>query len=405
MIPRVAVIIPTFNRKEYVQETIDSVLAQIYSDYEVIVIDDGSSDGTGEALQVRFGDRIRYVWQENQGESAARNHGIKLSRGTYIALLDSDDLWLPEKLGKQVAILDANPDVVLVFTASWRIDEKGQRLEDEPSFGNVHQNDPTLEALCLQNVMGNAGSTAMICRKQIERVGGFDQALQYGEDWDLWLRLRQQGKFAFIDEPLACIRQHGGSQWHTPQPETIDQRLADHKQMLENIFATWPGDVPYSLQERALARAYSMAAFLDYFIGRTALGQQRLSRAIELDPDYRSELQHLPMKLRNQFLHLNTGLITHRPVQTIIADAAQAFEYWPRELPLSDCLKSQLLKDICAHHLFESYKARDFPATRYCLANAILHDPSLLRNRGVWSIGLEVFLGSRVARWLRRTVK
>lgn len=100
--PRVSVIIPTYNRREYVQEAIDSALAQTFTDYEIIVIDDGSTDGTSEALQARYGNRIHYEWQENQGESVARNRGIELARGEYIAFLDSDDLWHPEKLAKQI---------------------------------------------------------------------------------------------------------------------------------------------------------------------------------------------------------------------------------------------------------------------------------------------------------------
>ncbi len=120
--PTVSVIIPTYNRRAYVQEAIDSVLAQTYTDYEIIVIDDGSTDGTGEALRERYGDKIIYEWQENQGLSAARNRGIESSRGQYIALLDSDDLWMPEKLERQVACLSQHPEVAMVARAYARRD-------------------------------------------------------------------------------------------------------------------------------------------------------------------------------------------------------------------------------------------------------------------------------------------
>ena len=107
--PRVSVVIPTYNRREYVQEAIDSVLAQSYTDYELIVVDDGSNDSTGEALHSRYGDRLAYEWRPNAGVSAARNRGLELARGEFIAFLDSDDVWLPQKLQQQVAFLDESP--------------------------------------------------------------------------------------------------------------------------------------------------------------------------------------------------------------------------------------------------------------------------------------------------------
>ena len=101
--PTVSIIIPTYNRQSLVQETIDSVLRQSLSDWELIVIDDGSTDETGAVLTERYGTSIRYVYQQNQGESAARNYGISLAQGKYVAFLDSDDLWLPNKLQRPAA--------------------------------------------------------------------------------------------------------------------------------------------------------------------------------------------------------------------------------------------------------------------------------------------------------------
>jgi len=400
--PRVSIIIPTFNRKDYIQEAIDSVLAQTYTDYEVIVIDDGSDDATGEALKTRYGDRIHYIWQENQGESAARNHGIGIARGEYIALLDSDDLWLPEKLAKQVDLFDKNSDMVLMFTGSLQIDARGRRLDVPPSCIDIVESQLTLESLCLYNVIGTP-STVMIRRELLEHVGKFDQAIRYGEDWDLWLRLRCQGKFSAINEPLTYFRVHSGSQWHNPRPETIDQRLADHQRMLERVFKIWPGNVPAGLPERAAARAYGMAGYLDYLIGRVSLGKQRLELAFQLDPDYKSDLQRLPEQLKYYFMISYSTLSANRSPKTALEIAVRAFKQWPDELELSDRWITQTLRDIFVHFLYTSYKAHDFSTTRYCLTRAIRYDRSLLRNRGVWSIGLAVFLGTRMADWLKRS--
>jgi len=403
--PRVSVIIPTYNRKEYVQEAIDSVLAQTYTDYEIIVIDDGSSDVTGEALRARYGDRIRYIWQENQGESAARNYGIGISQGEFVALLDSDDLWLPDKLAKQIDVLDRNPDKVLVFTASWKIDATGRRLESLPVCSNVDESQLTLESLCLKNAMGYAVSTVLIRRHTLELVGRFDPTIRYGEDWDLWLKLRRQGEFISLNEPLACYRQHGGSQWHNPSPETIDQRLVDHQRMLEKVFKNWPDDVPAGLPEHAAARAYGIAGYLDYVIGRVSSGKQRLKLAIQLDPVYRSDLQELPAQLKYHFQFVNSDPLTNMALKKRLNLAVGAFENLPEELGLPGKFMSQTLRDLFVHFLFTSYKAHDFSTTRYCLVKAVSCDLSLLRNRGVWSISLEVFLGTRTANLMRRLVR
>ena len=124
--PRVSVIIPTYNRAGYLCESIESVLTQTYTDYEIIVVDDGSTDDTEEVLQLWIADgTIHYVWQENRGESAARNHGIELAIGEYIAFLDSDDLFMPTKLEEQVAYLDNHPEVGMAHSCYSKFGEAG----------------------------------------------------------------------------------------------------------------------------------------------------------------------------------------------------------------------------------------------------------------------------------------
>ena len=115
-------IIPTYNRRTLLPRAIDSVLAQTRAVEEIIVVDDGSTDGTGDMLRERYGDRVRHVWQSNAGVSAARNHGMRLARGRYLALLDSDDEWMPEKTALQVAFLDARPEFGMVVCDVERID-------------------------------------------------------------------------------------------------------------------------------------------------------------------------------------------------------------------------------------------------------------------------------------------
>jgi len=402
--PKVSVVIPTYNRRAYLTEAIDSVLAQTYADYEVIVVDDGSTDGTRQLLDERYDDRIRYLWQENQGESVARNRGIALATGEYIALLDSDDVWLPDRLMKQVPILDAEPDTVLVFGQAWLMDADGRRLNDPPLCSDVHESDLTLETLCLENALGSGTCTALIRREPLDRVGGFDPAIQLGEDWDLWLRLRRQGQFAFVNEVLGCMRRHAGSQWHYHRPETVDKRLADHLRLLEKFFSDWPGTAPPSdgsyphtdgfyphLRERALARQYAIVASLDYAIGRPASGQQRLGNAIQLDPQHWSVPEPFVELLINNLLGI--ALLRDRPMPETVAHLEAAFDHWPPELSLSKRWKARILGEVYAGLGFASFRARDLSRTRRCLLRAVWHDPSWLCNRGVWSIGFRALPG------------
>ena len=126
--PKVSVIIPTYNRAAYVKEAIDSVLGQSYEDYEIIVVDDGSSDDTNAVVK-GFGDsRIRYIYQKNKGISGARNTGIRNARAQFVALLDSDDIWFPQILELEVPILDQNPDLCLVYSKAHAMDQEDNPL-------------------------------------------------------------------------------------------------------------------------------------------------------------------------------------------------------------------------------------------------------------------------------------
>ncbi len=197
----VTVIIPTYNRRKMVQEAIHSVLQQKYRDFELIVIDDGSTDGTGEAIRDLPG--VRYLFQSNQGVSAARNRGVREGRGELVAFLDSDDLWLPQKLEVQVAFMRAHPEVQICQTDEiWlrngvRVNPRNKHRK--PS-GDIFAR--SLE-LCLVSP-----SAVMMRREFFARMGGFDEALPPCEDYDLWLRVAAEEPVLLIQKPL--ITKRGG---------------------------------------------------------------------------------------------------------------------------------------------------------------------------------------------------
>ncbi len=198
--PRVSVIIPTYNRAGIIAEAVDSVLAQDYKDFELIVVDDGSTDNTSEVM-ARYGDDVRVLFQENKGVSAARNRGITEASGKLIAFLDSDDLWLPQKLSTQVEFFSQRPDALICQTEEvWlrngiRINPKHRHKK--PS-GMIFE--PSLK-LCLVSP-----SAVMIRRDLLDRTGGFDETLPACEDYDLWLRISCRFPVYLIETPLIIKR-------------------------------------------------------------------------------------------------------------------------------------------------------------------------------------------------------
>ncbi len=198
--PAVSVIIPTFNRRDFVREAVDSVLAQDFNDVELIVVDDGSTDGTAEALAA-YGRRLRLIRQANSGVSAARNTGIRAAAAPLIALLDSDDLWLPGKLTTQTAFFQRHPDALICQTEEIWI-RNGLRVNPrkkhrKPS-GDIFER--SLQ-LCLVSP-----SAVMMRRRLLDEVGLFDESLPACEDYDLWLRVACRHPVYLIDEPLIVKR-------------------------------------------------------------------------------------------------------------------------------------------------------------------------------------------------------
>lgn len=208
--PKVSIIIPIYNASKYIVEAIDSVLSQTYKDFEVIVIDDGSTDNTKEILH-NFGEKINYYYQENQGAVKARNKAFELSKGELIAFLDQDDLWQPENLAKKVAYLDKNPQVPVVTS-------------DFIFFGDVLQNSSFNERnffldkkvgdeFIIPNTLGLLIDqcfmfcpTTMLRRETFKKYGGFK--VEVSDDYDLFLRIAAESNFGCINEVLVKKRVH-----------------------------------------------------------------------------------------------------------------------------------------------------------------------------------------------------
>lgn len=201
--PLVSIVIPAYNAAKYIVQTIESVIEQTFPDWELWIIDDGSTDDTASVVTPFLADaRIHYVYQKNQERSAARNHGIRRSNGSYVAFLDADDLWLPTKLERQVALMERRQNVGLCFT-------RYRSLDRSTAQGVPTNFDPTADNFrrLLEESNFIAPSAAMVRRDVFEIVGLFDELLPvYGcEDWDMWLRIARQYHLAMVVEPILVL--------------------------------------------------------------------------------------------------------------------------------------------------------------------------------------------------------
>ncbi len=238
--PLVSVILPTYNRAWIVGEAVESVLGQDYPHLELIVVDDGSTDGTPELLAA-YGDRLRCIRQENQGVSAARNTGIRHATGYLIALLDSDDMWLPGKLSAQIDHFDAHPETLICQTEEIWI-RNGVRVN--PGKRHRKQSGMIFErslALCLVSP-----SAVMLRRSLLDEVGLFDEALPACEDYDLWLRITRKHPVHLIDTPL-IVKRGGHADQLSRMPELDKYRIRAISRLLDG------GDLTPSQQDAAIA--------------------------------------------------------------------------------------------------------------------------------------------------------
>ena len=214
----ISVIIPTFNRKETLKRAIQSVVMQSYTPYEIIVIDDGSDDGTKEWLKDNF-PNVKYIYQMNSGVSSARNKGIKFARGDWIALLDSDDEWLPSKLKDQAYEIELNPAAKFLHTNEiWiRNGVRVNQMKKHKKYGGY------IFEKCLD--MCRISPSSVLIKKDIfDEIGMFDETLKVCEDYDLWLRFASKYPVHFLDQPL--IKKYGG---HSDQLSKVDDGIESYR--------------------------------------------------------------------------------------------------------------------------------------------------------------------------------
>ncbi|HUN57340.1 MAG TPA: glycosyltransferase [Candidatus Binataceae bacterium] len=296
MEPLVSVIIPAYNASATLDAAIGSVLIQSYPDFEVIVINDGSTDRTAEILR-GYGDRIRVVGQENRGAASARNTGLEIARGSYIAFLDADDLWKPELLARLVPVLEADPGCVLAYADLEIVDSNGHSLRTS-LIGGTNAHAPTLDEM-LHRVWPIMPSAVVMRKSVLEAIGGFCtefKSCTY-EDLYCWMRAREHGHFIYLPERLAQwrfslyprrLKRGGGVSSHN---RAVFARLVRER---------WGVAIAPLIDSRVRAPRSILG-----YIGLTAMRDGDLERAREA---FRYALELDPRRVKNYFRLARTYL-------------------------------------------------------------------------------------------------
>ncbi len=287
--PKISVVIPAYNVMAYLPETVESVIKQTFTDLEVLIINDGSSDQIVQWVSQLTDPRIKLISQENQGLPGARNTGITHAQGEYIAFLDADDLWEPSKLEKQVECFEKAPEVGLVYTWTTLIDSLRKPIGI--TF-NYDLEGKVWEQILVVDAVGN-GSSAMVRRNCFNTVGNFDTSLTWGEDWDMWIRIAAQYPFAVVKEYLTLYRQHPGS-----MSKNLEKSLKNLDIVIEKAFATVPQDLLY-LKNLTYGHMNLCQAWVAMYAGDYKQAINFRQQALVYNPQ---------LRYTKSFLHLNLGI-------------------------------------------------------------------------------------------------
>lgn len=287
MTPRVSVIMPVRNGKDYLQEALDSVLQQSFADLELLLIDDGSTDEDYDRYALQD-ERIRVLHLTGLGVSRARNVGMALARGDLIAFLDADDIWFPGKLQTQVAYFDQHPDVGVVFGQFIRwpaLPEGGfapaaSLMQDACQFTHM---DPERSGWLYTRLLDGllvGMNTAVVRRSVYEAIGGFNEAMRQGEDYDFWLKASRVAEMHSLDGPVALYRIHGASAMHRLSAESHLVNLLKAASMRWGL-KTLGGQslAPRAFTER-LARVYFDHAYAHYWRGDRTIARAAFWHAL-----------------------------------------------------------------------------------------------------------------------------
>ncbi|RPI78464.1 MAG: glycosyltransferase family 2 protein [Chloroflexi bacterium] len=378
--PQVSVIIPTRNRANLLAEAIESVLNQTYSDFELVIVDDGSTDHTAEVVTAFRDQRIVYCKQEKQERGAARNKGVALSQGEFITFLDDDDWYMPRKLEIQVRELRANPDVGIVIGGWDRVKESGELVRSERPW--LHHPKPALQDW-LFAAMAHVAAV-MIRRSWFERVGGFNHILEQSEDTYFWFRLAQERcPVAWVKEMVFRQRIHGSN-----SVRNLQHVKKGKVSMLETIFADPNISTHLGMsKENAFARVYMGFACLQYAANLPEDAKADLAYAVELDPS-------LLLNNADRLFEIVAAYAWNHLTDDPIVFTNRVFSNLPEKLSDLQKHRRAAVARTWIVGAFRSYQYKDMGKVRNNVFRAFAADPSSLLNRGLISILVRSLINS-----------
>ena len=280
---RASIIVIVYNGEQYIERAVQSALSQTVADIEVIVVDDGSRDGSVDRVMRIPDSRLRLVRQQNQGPSAARNTGIREAKSDWIAFLDCDDWWAPDKLEHQLAIATRGKNVALVYSGATTLLEDGSVLSEAvPRLRGA-----ILKKLLLGNHVTGSASSVLIKRRVLEEVGGFRTDIHYGEDWDLWLQISARHRIEMVPEShvfLLSRRESQGMQ--------VTRMRDSCLRLLGEAFDTYASHLTHLRRPATVAVHYRAA--IDYeIIGQLPAARAELRKVLALAPLHSSALRRM----------------------------------------------------------------------------------------------------------------
>jgi glycosyltransferase involved in cell wall biosynthesis/LmbE family N-acetylglucosaminyl deacetylase len=404
-IPSISIIIPTHNRADCIGETIQSVLDQTYTDWELIVVDAGSTDRTAQVV-ARFDDkRVIYIYQENCREaSISRNVGFAHARGEYVSFLDSDDRMLPHNLETLVNLLNQRPEIGIAYGWYYWINQNGRpNTHRGPKLSGQQATQPwpdilvtpcgtTLEGQILSQLVLEdtiLTGTALIRRSCVEAIEGFDAGIQYLEHWDFYLRLARAGyAYACARDAVALICLHSVN-----QRENKDEVLAERRLILDRLFndPTLETALSSNMRSQAYYNTYALFAIDYYALGQFKQGTICLNRAMEYAPLSPDDLAKMAELISAQALA--SEKIPFKFTESLLEEIVSVAS--------ARQLRRKVLGRVSAGLAFRHYQSGESHQVWRHVLTAIKHDPAMLRNRGLVRIGLEGAFGSGIVNWIR----
>ena len=232
--PKVSVVTPAYNAENTIAESIQSVINQTFSDFDMIIIDDGSTDRTAEIIKSIEDSRIRYIYQDNAERAAARNLGIQNAKGRYIAFLDADDFWVEDKLEKQITLFRKNPELGLVYSDLYLFDDQSKEIITKYSnIRKLYKGRVALREMLTENFIQSP--TPIVRREVFEQVGNFDVCLVPREDIEMWVRIVARYPIDYVNKPLAMYRIHKNSTTWKNKPELLFDRTIKMLDKIHNL--------------------------------------------------------------------------------------------------------------------------------------------------------------------------